>query len=337
MTPSQTIVLLETDFTNKVKISTSSEFSSKTTEEQIAELAKMYKAGQNIQRILNDKKSGLSKEEINQYRGRVLTGFKQVNALIKSISSAVDKETTVVTKTTQMNEAYYNQDKKKTIQADIKTLLDKFKVKGSLSVKHHSTVVLTITSGLIDFASDLNTEKEFHGEKNRWRGYMQSANYHVDSSWKKESTSHDFLTRATKILNSGNHDNSDIQHDYFDVGHYVDISIGNWKKDYEFTGVKTTVSPKNIKPDTFLLMIADKFGELSEHVDDSTKEQFLNAIHKSVTANQYIAIVTLIEEIKHCSDVNSFYTQLSHKFKELANELDEKTMSTVVAIAIQLP
>jgi hypothetical protein len=30
----------------------------------------------------------------------------------------------------------------------------------------------------------------------------------------------------------GNHDNSDIQTDYFDVGWYIDINIGAWNAPY---------------------------------------------------------------------------------------------------------
>jgi hypothetical protein len=52
----------------------------------------MYKAGKNIQRLLNDKDSGLTPEEINQYRGRVLTGFKKLNTIIKTISSEIGVE-----------------------------------------------------------------------------------------------------------------------------------------------------------------------------------------------------------------------------------------------------
>jgi hypothetical protein len=32
-----------------------------------------------------------------------------------------------------------------------------------------------------------------------------------------------------------NHDNSQIEYDYHDVGHYVSIKIGRWKKPYVFT------------------------------------------------------------------------------------------------------
>jgi hypothetical protein len=33
-------------------------------------------------------------------------------------------------------------------------------------------------------------------------------------------------------LNTGNHDNSDSQTDYFDVGWYVDVKVGKWNKPY---------------------------------------------------------------------------------------------------------
>ena len=91
MTPKQTIKLLETEFKNKVDIVTSPTFKSKSVEDKIAELAKMYKAGQNIQRMLNDG-NGLKPEEIKQYRGRVLTGFKKLKAIMLSISSELSAE-----------------------------------------------------------------------------------------------------------------------------------------------------------------------------------------------------------------------------------------------------
>jgi hypothetical protein len=91
MTPKQTIKLLETEFKNKVDIVTSPTFKDKSVEDKIAELAKMYKAGQNIQRMLNDGK-GLTTDEIKQYRGRVLTGFKKLKAIINSISSELSAE-----------------------------------------------------------------------------------------------------------------------------------------------------------------------------------------------------------------------------------------------------
>lgn len=42
----------------------------------------------------------------------------------------------------------------------------------------------------------------------------------------------EFLKKAFAVLNNGNHDNSDISTDYFDVGWYVNVRIGEWNKPY---------------------------------------------------------------------------------------------------------
>ena len=111
--------------------------------------------------------------------------------------------------------AYYNQDRKKEVQPKIKALLKEYNLKGSLSVRHHSTVVLTIKEGDVDFEVD---------------SYQQVNTYHLSSHY--EGKALEFLQKALRILNEGNHDNSDSQTDYFDVGWYVDINIGSWDKPY---------------------------------------------------------------------------------------------------------
>jgi hypothetical protein len=45
----------------------------------------------------------------------------------------------------------------------------------------------------------------------------------------------EFLDKAFEIMFEGNHDNSDIMTDYFDVGWYCDINIGKWDRPYTVT------------------------------------------------------------------------------------------------------
>jgi hypothetical protein len=57
----------------------------------------------------------------------------------------------------------------------------------------------------------------------------------VNVYWYKEHFSGkalSFLKEVITVMNNGNHDNSDIQTDYFDVGWYVDVNIGTWNKPY---------------------------------------------------------------------------------------------------------
>lgn len=45
----------------------------------------------------------------------------------------------------------------------------------------------------------------------------------------------DFLLELRAAMMKWNHDNSDAMTDYFDVGWYIDINIGNYEKDYILT------------------------------------------------------------------------------------------------------
>lgn len=111
--------------------------------------------------------------------------------------------------------AYMNQERKKAIAPKVAAVLKKYKLKGSLAVQHHSTLVLNIRSGEIDFDT--------------------SAGRSVNNYWYKEhytGSALSFLDEVMPLLNAGNHDNSDIMTDYFDVGWYVTINIGQWDKPY---------------------------------------------------------------------------------------------------------
>ena len=51
--------------------------------------------------------------------------------------------------------AYFNQERKSERAPVIKAILKKYGVKGSLSVRNHSTFVLNLKSGKIDFIFDV--------------------------------------------------------------------------------------------------------------------------------------------------------------------------------------
>lgn len=132
--------------------------------------------------------------------------------------------------------AYYTQSRKQEVAPKVKALLKQYGLKGSLSVDNHSTVVLTITSGDLDFIKNFNeaslgqVSTFKHGkpaEKN-----ISVNPYHFTSHFTGDCLK--FLGQVMNVLNEGNHNNSDIQSDYFDIGWYVDINIGKWNKPYQF-------------------------------------------------------------------------------------------------------
>lgn len=130
--------------------------------------------------------------------------------------------------------AYMSQERKATIAPVVKKILVKYGVKGSLSVNNHSTLVLTIKSGAVDFIKNYN---ETVGKRAGGHRLGSAATDHLDVNpyWYHEHFSgkaKSFLTEIMVAMNNGNHDNSDIQSDYFDIGWYVDVKVGRWNKPY---------------------------------------------------------------------------------------------------------
>ena len=134
-----------------------------------------------------------------------------------------------------------NQEKKAKIAIALKPILAKYKVKASLSVNNHSTIVLTVKSGKIDFienfiATDSNV---MHGRRMSQEqiSYIRKNNsLDVNPYWFKEHFSgvaKEFLTDAMQALKSADwYDETDAQIDYFNTAYYVDINIGKWNKPY---------------------------------------------------------------------------------------------------------
>lgn len=136
--------------------------------------------------------------------------------------------------------AFISQDKKKAIAAKLKTALKGSGLKYSLSVNHHTSLVMTIAKGPVDFIQnyrDTISDKAWYSrgaeEAKTLRGYMQVNDFHYHDQFSGKAL--ELLQTIIPILNDGNHDNSDIQTDYFDVGWYLNVHIGRWNKPYQVT------------------------------------------------------------------------------------------------------
>jgi hypothetical protein len=130
---------------------------------------------------------------------------------------------------------YFSKEQKKAIAPKIVALGKKFGVKATLSVLHHSEVVLSIASGGIDFIGNARKIEEeqvesIYGSKIRDE-YIDVNPYHFEKHFSDKAL--EYLKEAIAILNTGNYDNSDIMTDYFDKGHYVRVRVGRWDKPYK--------------------------------------------------------------------------------------------------------
>ena len=133
--------------------------------------------------------------------------------------------------------AYMNQERKQKIAQTLKPILAKYKVKGSLSVRNHMSIVLTLKSGVIDFIGNSNRVcgNDFYqvqrGFKPTTSGYDQVNPYWFQDHYDGDAKA--FLTEAFKALKSADwYDESDAMTDYFNIAYYVDVNIGKWNAPY---------------------------------------------------------------------------------------------------------
>lgn len=134
--------------------------------------------------------------------------------------------------------AFMNQEKKKQIAAALKIAMKGTGVKYSIAVNNHSTLVMNIKSGPVDFLANAMEVANANPGRNFGRPAVPQKSIQVNTYWYKEHFTGQalaILEKAIPVLNTGNHDRSDIQSDYFDVGWYVNVNIGQWNKPYEVT------------------------------------------------------------------------------------------------------
>ena len=127
--------------------------------------------------------------------------------------------------------AHMTQEKKAKIAPQIKSILKKHGLKGSLSVENHSTLVLKISQGSIDFYENLMQTAKDTGQETQYI----TKDIDVNPYWYHKHFSGypmEVVGELIAAMNNGNHDRSVAQIDYFDVGWCINIHIGTYKKPY---------------------------------------------------------------------------------------------------------
>jgi hypothetical protein len=111
--------------------------------------------------------------------------------------------------------AYVSQEMKAKLAPTIKGILKRYGMKGSIAVRHHSTLVVNLKQGPIDFGGDR----------------IQVNTYWVHEHY--EGVAKKFLMELVDAMKGPDFfDESDAQTDYFHVSHYIDINVGKWDKPY---------------------------------------------------------------------------------------------------------
>jgi hypothetical protein len=116
--------------------------------------------------------------------------------------------------------AYVSQADKKSLAPAIKAVLNKYGMKGSISIRNHSTLCVTIKSGALDFDTR--------------DGYEDVNVYWIDQHY--AGIQRAFLNELLDAMKGPNYFNDDYaQTGYFHRSHYTDITIGSaWNKPYTY-------------------------------------------------------------------------------------------------------
>lgn len=107
--------------------------------------------------------------------------------------------------------AYMNQAKKEIINNALKSIMPKG-WSYSLKVQDHAAIVCTIKKNTVNLL-------ELNGGSNQVNHYFLNRFF--------DGYALEVMNKIVAALNIGNHDNSDSQTDYFDVGHYIAIYVAS--------------------------------------------------------------------------------------------------------------
>jgi hypothetical protein len=131
--------------------------------------------------------------------------------------------------------AYVSQELKAKLAPTIKSICKRYGIRASLAVRNHSTLVLNIKQGDIDFIGNFN--ETVAQRPGGFRTGSPAEKYlDVNPYWYREH----FSGRALKFLSevipamkgSDYFDDSDISTDYFHCSHYFDVKVGRWDAPY---------------------------------------------------------------------------------------------------------
>ena len=135
--------------------------------------------------------------------------------------------------------AYMNQEKKATIAGQVKPIFKKYGVKATLAVRHHSTTVVNIQSGRLDFIGNANAVQQHRIDTGRDGRMITDQYLDVNPYWYQEHFSgecKEFFDEVFKAIKSADwYDESDAMTDYFNTAYYFDINVGRWNKPYQLT------------------------------------------------------------------------------------------------------
>tara|TARA_Y100000389_G_scaffold138618_1_gene136365 strand:- start:5089 stop:5517 length:429 start_codon:yes stop_codon:yes gene_type:complete len=138
--------------------------------------------------------------------------------------------------------AFVSQEDKKTLAPGIKAVLKKYKMKGTISVKNHSTLCVSLKSGQLDLLGAAQKSNDRIAEREGRPSYQIGDYLQVNHYWCEENSRiigeeeiADFYSELISAMEGPDFfNNDDAMSDYFHRSHYIDIDAGRFQKPYMY-------------------------------------------------------------------------------------------------------
>ncbi|KAI9549460.1 hypothetical protein GHT06_001860 [Daphnia sinensis] len=229
--------------------------------------------------------------------------------------------------------AYFSQEHKKELAPQVKAICKKYGITASLAVSNHSTFVLNIKGGDIDFIGNYNrvvgkrTHEEFRPREN---------NIDINVYWYQEQfdgKALEFLNEIIPAMKGPKYfNNDDVQTDYFSRSHYIDINVGSW--------IRHMLTPPELIESTMYFDFGEKYYHSPE---PRIKSRYMHmTINNTPLSSQFVDQLRLkfsshsmINALKY-ADGSVKYTWAKNRFKPMPlGELTEEDMEAFTLQALQ--
>ena len=156
--------------------------------------------------------------------------------------------------------AYVSKEDKAKLSVGIKAVLKKFGMKGSISVRNGTGLVVKLKPGPLDILGAYKQQALDDHRRDRFdpveverlnhllaRTYIDVNNYYISESFGEGKVTQ-FLTELKDAMEGpGYFNHDDGMTDYFHRSHYTYIYVGQWDKPYTCTGETKTFEPVELQ------------------------------------------------------------------------------------------
>ena len=130
--------------------------------------------------------------------------------------------------------AYISKEDKQKMAPKIKEVLNKYGMKGTISISNHAMLIVKIPKGKLDVMSNFWDKNSNHNEFRKEKPEYLEVYGTGGAEDRFTGSVKDFFGELLSAMRGEDYfDDSDAMTDYFNCSHYYTCYVGNYKKPYQ--------------------------------------------------------------------------------------------------------